>query len=252
METTRNRSSEMMTNPENYGKVTIQMQSKRNWYNVLFTLSAIGMIQALVLLPIAIIAYTGGLAGDPDSPGFSLLYNFLSDLGRTVAYSGTSNLISSLIFNISLFFTGVLLIPYFIALPKIFQGTREPLWFSIFGSVIGVFFALTFVGASLTPSDLYMETHLMFGALSFISGLPIVVFHTFAILGSPRFPNRYAVIYIALGVVLSIFLYSIFQTGPSEISLVVTIGQKFVVVSIMLCFLVQSLAAKKIINTSDS
>ena len=252
MQTTRNRFSEMMTNQENYGKVTIQMQSKRNWYNVLFTLSAIGMIQALVLLPISIITYTGGSAVDPNSPGFSLLHNFLSDLGRTVAYSSNSNLISSLIFNISLFFTGVLLIPYFIALPKIFQGTREPLWFSIFGSVIGVFFALTFVGAAFTPSDLYMETHLMFGALAFVSGLPIVVFHTFAILSSPIYPNRYAAIYITLGVVLSIFLYSIFQTGPSEISLVVTIGQKFVVVSIMLCFLILSLAGKKIVNTSDS
>ncbi|MHA1614614.1 MAG: hypothetical protein ACTSYJ_07185, partial [Candidatus Thorarchaeota archaeon] len=104
----------------------------------------------------------------------------------------------------------------------------------------------------LTPSDLFMETHLMFGALAFISGLPIVVFHTFAILSSPRYPNRYAAIYLALGAVLSIFLYSIFQTGPSEISLVVTIGQKFVVVSIMVVFLIQSLAAKKIINTSDS
>ncbi len=232
--------------------MTIQMQSKRNWYDVLFTLSVIGMIQALVLLPVSIIAYTGGSAVDPDSPGFSLLYNFLSDLGRSVAYSGNSNLISSLIFNTSLFFTGVLLIPYFIALPKIFQGTREPYWFSILGSVIGVFFALTFVGGALTPSDIFMETHLMFGALAFISGLPIVIFHTFAILSSPIYPNRYAAIYIALGVVLSIFLYSIFQTSPSEISLVVTIGQKFVVVSIMLCFLLQSLAGKKIIKASDS
>ncbi len=228
------------------------MQSKRNWYDVLFTLSIVGMIQALVLLPVAIIAYTGGSIVDPDSPGFSLLYNFLSDLGRLVAYSGTPNLISSLIFNTSLFFTGVLLIPYFIAHPKIFQGTREPLWFSILGSVIGVFFALTFVGGALTPSDLYMETHLMFGALAFVSGLPIVVFHTFAILGSPSYPNRYAMVYVALGVVLSLFLYSIFQAGSTELTLAVTIGQKFVVVSIMLCFLLQSLASRNIIRTSNA
>lgn len=242
----------MITIQEYYGKVVNQMQSKRNWYDVLFTLSIVGMIQALVLLPVAIIAYTGGSIVDPDSPGFSLLYNFLSDLGRLVAYSGTPNLISSLIFNTSLFFTGVLLIPYFIAHPKIFQGTREPLWFSILGSVIGVFFALTFVGGALTPSDLYMETHLMFGALAFVSGLPIVVFHTFAILGSPSYPNRYAMVYVALGVVLSLFLYSIFQAGSTELTLAVTIGQKFVVVSIMLCFLLQSLASRNIIRTSNA
>ncbi|MHA1929250.1 MAG: hypothetical protein ACTSV2_11810 [Candidatus Thorarchaeota archaeon] len=227
------------------------MQSKRNWYDVSFTLCVVGMIQALVLLPVAIIAYTGGSAVDPDSPGFSMLHNFLSDLGRTVAYSGNSNLISSLIFNASLFLTGALMIPYFIALPKIFQGTREPLWFSILGSVIGVIFALTFIGGALTPSDLYMETHLMFGALAFVSGLPIVVFHTFAILGFPSYPNRYALVYLALGIILSLFLYAMFQAGSTELSLTVTIGQKFVVVSIMLCFLLQSLAGRNIVRTSN-
>ena len=227
------------------------MESKRNWYNVLFSLSIVGMLQALMLLPVSIITYTGGSAVDPNSPGFSLLHNFLSDLGRTIAYSGNLNPVSSFVFNISLFLTGVLLIPYFVAHPKLFQGTRESLWFSILGSVIGVLFALTFVGGALTPSDLFMEIHLMFGALAFVLGLPIVVFHTFSILSSPIYPNRYAAVYIALGVILCGYLYAMFATG-SEISIVVTIGQKIVVVSIMLCFLLQSLAGKRIVNTSDS
>ncbi|MHA2160744.1 MAG: hypothetical protein ACXABE_17750, partial [Candidatus Thorarchaeota archaeon] len=104
----------------------------------------------------------------------------------------------------------------------------------------------------LTPSDLFMETHLMFGALAFVSGLPIVIFHTFAILGSSKYPNRYAVVYAVLGLVLSFFLYSMFQASSSELSLAVTMGQKFVVVSIMLCFLLQSLAARRIVRTSNS
>jgi hypothetical protein len=137
-----------------------------------------------------------------------------------------------------------------LAFPKLFQDKRETYLFSILGSVIGVFFALTFVGGALTPSDLFMETHLMFGALAFVSGLPIVVFHTFAILGSPRYPNRYALVYLALGAVLSFFLYSMFLAGSSELSLTVTIGQKFVVVSILLCFLLQSSASKTIVRTS--
>jgi len=226
------------------------MESKRNWHEILLILSIIGMLQSLIILPIAMITYTGGSLFDPSSPGFSLVYNFLSDLGRSVAYSGNSNMISSILFNTSLFLTGVLLIPYFIEFPRIFQDTREPLWFSILGSVVGVFFALTFVGGSLTPSDLFMDTHLMFGALAFISGLPIVIFHTFSIISSPDYPNRYAGIYIALGLVLSIFLYSLFLTDSSEVSIVVTIGQKFVVFSIVVCFLLQSLAARKISRVS--
>ena len=224
------------------------MALKKNWHDVFLKLSSIGMLQALILLPLAMITYTGGHALDPDSPGFSLVYNFLSDLGRTVAYSENTNMISSLIFNVSLFFAGVLLIPYFTTFPIIFRGTKISRWFSILGSLIGVFFALTFVGGSLTPSDLFMEIHLMFGGLAFVSGLPIVIFHTFAIISSPDYPNRYAVIYIALGLVLSIFLYSMFLIGDSGISVIVTIGQKFVVTSILICFLLLSLATRRIVK----
>jgi hypothetical membrane protein len=231
------------------GGMGYQLNSERNWHDVLLRLTIIGMVQALVLLPIAVITYTGGSAIDPNSPGFSLITNFLSDLGRTIAYSGNSNLISSLIFNTSLFFAGILLIPYFIEFPNIFEGNRESRWFSILGSVIGVFFALTFVGGALTPSDLFMEIHLMFGGLAFISGLPIVVFHTFSIISSPNYPNRYAGIYIALGVVLSIFLYLMYLVGDTGISLVVTIGQKFVVTSILVCFLLLSFITRRVVNS---
>ncbi|TFH03832.1 MAG: hypothetical protein E4H14_15980 [Candidatus Thorarchaeota archaeon] len=227
------------------------MESQRNWYSILFSLGIVGTLQSLILLPVAIIMYTGGSVEYPNSPGFSLLHNFLSDLGRTIAYSGNPNPVSSFIFNISLFLTGVLLIPYFVAHPKLFQGTRESLWLSILGSIIGVMFALTFVGGSLTPSDLFMEIHLMFGALAFVLGLPIVVFHTFSILSSPTYPNRYAAVYVGLGVILCAYIYSMYQAG-SEMSLVVTIGQKVVVVSILVCFLLQSIAGKNIVATADS
>ncbi|MGY5879482.1 MAG: hypothetical protein RTV31_04480 [Candidatus Thorarchaeota archaeon] len=227
------------------------MESKRNLYSILFSLSIVGTLQSLILLPVSIIMYTGGSVEYPNSPGFSLLHNFLSDLGRTIAYSGNPNPMSSFIFNISLFLTGVLLIPYFVAHPKLFQGTREPLWFSILGSVVGVIFTLTFVGGALTPSDLFMEIHLMFGALAFVLGLPIVVFHTYSILRSPIYPNRYAAVYIMLGLILCVFLYAMYLAG-SGMSLVVTMGQKIVVVSIMVCFLLQSLAGKGIVNASDT
>jgi hypothetical protein len=90
----------------------------------------------------------------------------------------------------------------------------------------------------------------MFGALAFVSGLPIVVFHAVAILGNSSYSNRFAVIYVALGLVLSLFLYSMFLAGSNEMSVAVTIGQKFVVVSIMLCFLAQSIGARNLLEIS--
>lgn len=225
-----------------------QAQTERDWYELSFILGIIGMLQGLILLPVSILSYAGGHAADPSAPGFSMLYNFFSDLGRVVAYSGIPNTISSVIFNTSLFLTGALLIPYFAAFPRLFRGTREPRWFSIMGSIVGIFFALTFVGGALTPSDVFRDIHLMFGALAFVSGLPIVVFHVFAILGNPEFPNRYSLVYMALGTVLGLFLYSMFQAGADELSLAVTIGQKAVVVSILLCFLALSYGARKLLS----
>ncbi|MHA2423754.1 MAG: hypothetical protein ACXAEF_03145, partial [Candidatus Thorarchaeota archaeon] len=75
------------------------MQKARNWQSTAFTLSIISSIQGLLLLPVAMLTYAGGTAADTSSPGFSLLYNFFSDLGRLTAYSGQSNLLSSVIFN---------------------------------------------------------------------------------------------------------------------------------------------------------
>jgi hypothetical membrane protein len=225
---------------------------ERDWRRLSFNLGIIGMVQGLILLPVAVLSYAGGHLADPAAPGFSMLYNFFSDLGRVVAYSGLPNTLSSVVFNSSLFLTGALLIPYFAAFPRLFKGTRESLWFSVMGSIIGIFFALTFVGGALTPSDLFRDIHLMFGALAFVSGLPIVVFHIFAILGKPEFPNRYTLVYMALGIILGLFLYAMLQAGTNELSLTVTIGQKAVVVSILICFLILSYGARRILDSIDA
>ncbi|GAG80543.1 unnamed protein product, partial [marine sediment metagenome] len=127
------------------------------------------------------------------------------------------NLVSSIIYNSSLFFMGALLIPYFIVVSYEFKGLKEARWFSAAGSVAGLFLSIMLIGASLTPADLFLDIHLMFGMLAFFVGLPLAILFCVAIVTNKEYPNIYAIVYAVLGVVLFIFIISMFQDVGSPV-----------------------------------
>ena len=92
----------------------------KNWRQIAFIVTMINCIQSLIFTIIAMFFYTGGTFSDTNTVGFLFFSNLFSDLGRTIAHSGASNLISSMIYNTSLFLMGVLFIPFFIAIPYLF------------------------------------------------------------------------------------------------------------------------------------
>ena len=70
----------------------------REWF---FIFAMCGHVIIIILLLIAMLFYAGGTSTNPGAPGYSLWANFIGDLGRTKAYSGKSNTVSSLIYSIS-------------------------------------------------------------------------------------------------------------------------------------------------------
>ena len=60
-----------------------------------------------ILNIVAMFFYPGGNINDPHQIGYSFSYNFFSDLGTTISYSGHDNFISCLIFNFSLILVGL-------------------------------------------------------------------------------------------------------------------------------------------------
>jgi hypothetical membrane protein len=215
-----------------------------DWRKRSFLLTMFGALQSFVLIPIAALFYTGGTESNASSPGFSIIENFLSDLGMITAYSGQPNLISSLLFNTTLFLLGALLILYFLAMPSFFKGHKEAKWLSIAGSATGVFMAATLIGGSLTPADIFRPIHLMFGAMAFVSALPVVIFYTLAILLDSDYPNWNAIGFALLGAVILVYLVLLLNGGASgEIAIYFTLGQKIVVFSILLCFLIEAYGA---------
>ena len=85
---------------------------KRN--KIIFLTAMINCLQFLLLTTIAMFFYPGGTFSDPNTIGYSIWNNLFSDLGRYIAHSGESNLISFFMYNISLFLMGALYIPYFL------------------------------------------------------------------------------------------------------------------------------------------
>jgi len=219
-------------------------QYGNDWRRKSFLLTMFGTLQSFVLIPLAALFYAGGTESNTSSPGFSVIENFLSDLGMITAYSGQPNLVSSLLFNTTLFLLGVSLISFFLAMPDFFKDQKEAKWLSYSGSVTGIFMAATFIGGSLTPADIFRPIHLMFGAMAFLSTLPVVIFYSLAILVSENYPKWNAIGFVALGVVILIYFGLLISSGASgEVAIFFTLGQKVVVFFILTFFLVEAYGA---------
>jgi hypothetical membrane protein len=222
----------------------VRHQFGNDWRRRSFYLTIFGVIQSFVLIPLAALFYAGGTESNTSSPGFSVIENFLSDLGMTTAYSGRPNPVSSILFNTTLFLLGVFLILYFLAMPDFFKSHNEAKWLSYTGSVTGIFMAATFVGGSLTPADIFRPIHLMFGVMAFLSALPVVIFYTLAILVNEDYPKWNALGFVALGVVIFIYFVLLLNGGASgEVAIFFTLGQKVVVFSILTIFLLEAYGA---------
>ena len=218
----------------------------KNWRQHAFFLAMITCIQFLILTNISMIFYPGGTFSDPNTVGYSFFRNLFSDLGRFTAHSGDSNLVSFVMYNISLFLLGVLLIPNFFAFPYIFSEKEEGKGYSKIGSALGIIVSVSMVGASLTPADLLYGVHISLGFLKFVLLLPLAFFYALAIIQNKSYSNHYATIYIVFGIIQLIFLVIMtFGASREEVSIIFAAGQNIVVNAMVLCFLVQMYGAWK-------
>ena len=104
--------------------------NEKNWREWLFIIAMCVHIITTILILIAMLFYAGGTSTNPGAPGYSLWANFIGDLGRTKAYSGKSNTVSSLLYSISQIILGILFIPAAIILPYYFKDTKFDKWLS--------------------------------------------------------------------------------------------------------------------------
>ena len=164
---------------------------------------------------IAAYFYSGGNIHDPFQIGYSITHNFLSDLGGYKSHSGQSNIVSALLFNISMImfvFVGIA----FLFVPRLFKENNTNYFLAILGS--GFFFLGTvfFAGVGFTPYDLYIDMHIFFAINAFRFLIPASILY-FILLFRSSVSNKYALaIMILFLFTFSYVVYQIVSASPLE------------------------------------
>jgi hypothetical protein len=219
------------------------------WRKTAFQIVITGCITFVVATVIAMLTYAGGTRNDPASIGYSFFTNFFSDLGRTVAYSGAPNMISTLLFSGALIFAGAGLALFFVAFTQFFTHTRWTRILSIIGSVFGVGAGICFIGIAFTPTDLASSLHGRFVLWAFGLFPLAVICYIPVILKRDEYPNIYAFSFIAFAVLLILY-FALLQLGPRTTTpdglMIQATGQKIIVYASIVSIFFQAWGALRV------
>ncbi len=186
---------------------------------------------------VSVFFYPGSTYLDPNSVGYNLYYNFLSDLGRTMTFDGKNNFFSAFFFNNAMFICGILFIIFYISLPRYFYDESFLHICSIFGSILCGLGSVSFILVGLTPADLYLSQHIFFANNIFYISFPGALIYSFVILRSKNLPPRYGIGYFSFSFALIIYILILeFGPGPkTEFGLVFqATSQKIIAISFVL------------------
>ncbi len=216
----------------------------------------VGCIQFIVLTFIAMLFYRGGTHIDPNSSGYMFFYNFFSDLGQTISYSGELNTISFFLFLISVSFIGLSYIPFFLTISSTFKNSDIERKLSIACSIIGVFSSVLFIGIAFAPENVFSDIHSLFVFsaffLAFIASLILAYLTYFNKNYSIVFPLGYMV-FSSLIVIYGLIGLLFFNNYTTEGIFVRVTTQKVVLYYLMICFFFQNYGyLKKIRHTNTS
>ncbi len=168
----------------------------KNWKNKAVLMLFLSSFVYLILIFVAMALYTGGTRDNPLFPGYSFWGNTLSDSGRLIAWSGSSNITSMIIFSLSLIIYGVFYIPFYLSVSdSLSEGKRENLSSKI-GAIFGILFSISLIGIAFTPADILNIYHMIFVFIGYISAFLNGVFFSIAFYKNKNFSNSYALIFV--------------------------------------------------------
>ena len=127
--------------------------------NKLFIVPAVAPLVFIICTFICMSIYSGGTKFNNAAKGYTFLDNFFSDLGRTVAWSGEKNYLSSAIFCFACSFVAINLVLYFTLTMSYFHKTNSTYIYVKIGAISGIISAMHFLGVGLTPGDLLRDLH---------------------------------------------------------------------------------------------
>jgi len=197
----------------------------------------------------SMLLYPGSTYRDNLTSGYSFTENFLSDLGRTLTFSGEVNFLSSQLFNMSLILAGAVFTLFYLHVRKVFNLEKQRT-LAFIGSFFGILGGFSLLGVGLTPADLYLDLHIICANWFFRFMCLASLFYTVVIFLHPRVKNKYASGYMIF--TISILLYILVsELGPdaktSQFSLVLhVVSQKIILLIFMMAVYIQSLGLQKL------
>ncbi|MFX1558779.1 MAG: hypothetical protein ACFFC9_16115 [Promethearchaeota archaeon] len=223
----------------------------KEWRKIAFLSIIISPFQYIIFTAIAMGFYAGGTFINPNTIGYAFWQNFFSDLGRTIALSGRSNMISFLIFTISAFILTSSLVFFILAMPIFFKS--DNLEFNLarinimIGSIAGFFmFCVIF-----TPWNLFPTVHLTFSKLFSFTSLFVLILFSILIIKNENYPNIYGYTYLLI--ILFALVYSLIAIfGPgittSNGLILQASAQKISQYSWLIGFMIQGYGSNKLLK----
>ena len=207
----------------------------------------------IIFLFLSIYFYPGSSHADKASQIYNFNYNFLSDLGLTIVYSGEQNFISSTLFVFATTCVCIGLTSYFLALPVILNKGLFSQRLSQIGSIFGIMCGFAFMGVGLTPHNYYPEAHMFSVKLGFQLFLIVMLFHSLAIYKNKIDLSKNTIwVYIFFMLVLCFHIY-LLNWGPSigegNGLLIKVVWQKITVIGLSMTIFTQSYILKKYIQS---
>ncbi|NHK31093.1 MAG: DUF998 domain-containing protein [Asgard group archaeon] len=202
---------------------------------------------------IASFFYTGGNHIDPNSPGYSFMWNYVSDLGRTNSLSGELNLVSRIIFTITLSLVGLSAVIYSIVFTEFFKEKKLSS-IRIVALISGISYGLCYVIIGYLPLDVLYTPHTTFVITAGFLRLIALFFFALLILKNQNYPNFYAYLYIIYnGFFILFFVFLIFSYFSILLPFLPTciIGQKLSFYFEAGLYIIQSIGALKYLSASS-
>ena len=219
----------------------------RYQHSFLITLPRVVCIYFVISFILAMIIYAGGTINDPESMGYSFTRNFFSDLGKFT----TENIISAMMFNLSLIVCGWSFAAYFFYFTKLFNQNTIIHILAKVGSFAGIIGALCFIGVGLTPHNLFLDYHIVFVNWAFRSFLLAGISLSVVLYKDNRFENRFAMGYFIFAILTFLYVLVLeFAPDPkiSDFALIFNvIAQKIIIFAFIFSLLYQSFGNSKLL-----
>lgn len=129
----------------------------------LYNLTLFLFVQYVIVTLVMIMFYDAGNRYAPESTHFVFNQNYLSDLGRSVSFTGIENP-SYIFYSLTLGLAGIGIFLFFYQLQKSMTSKAKHL-ISLFALVS----ALGYIGIALYPVNIDIATHILFGRLAYFS-----------------------------------------------------------------------------------